>query len=201
MPQGPLIIVSGPSGSGKSTVIGRLLAEGGLPLRKSVSATTRDPRPGEVDGQNYHFWTRDRFLKELRDGAFLEHAEVHGQLYGTLRREVDPYLARGTGVVLDIDVQGAGQLRKLYPGAVTVFLRTSRFEDYERRLRARHTESEAAIARRLETARAELARAGEYRHEVLNDDLGDAVARLRALAAQAFLTELARPPGPRPAGG
>jgi guanylate kinase len=188
MAQGPLIIVSGPSGSGKSTVIRRLLEGGGLPLRKSVSATTRPPRPGERDGVEYHFWTRDRFLEGLRAGEFLEHAEVHGNLYGTLRSEVDPCRAAGTGVLLDIDVQGAEQLRRLYPDAVTVFLRTSRFEEYERRLRLRHTEGEEAIARRLRTARAELARAGEYRHEVLNDDLDDAVARLRGLAAQAFLT-------------
>src|SRR5205809_3719473 len=107
MPRGPLIILSGPSGSGKSTVIQRLLADPPGPLRLSVSATTRPPRPGEVDGRDYYFWTRDRFEAELRAGAFLEHAVVHGaNYYGTLRSEVEPDLERGTGVILDIDVQG-----------------------------------------------------------------------------------------------
>ncbi|MEF5008149.1 guanylate kinase, partial [Escherichia coli] len=93
--------VSGPSASGKSTVIRRLLAEGSLPLRLSVSATTRAPRPGERDGVEYYFWTPERFREQVRAGAFLEWAEVHGQSYGTLRDEVDPYRARGVGVLLD----------------------------------------------------------------------------------------------------
>src|SRR5919201_1600095 len=108
----------------------------------------RAERQRQVDRVHYHFWTRDRFLDAVRAGAFLEHAPVHGELYGTLRSEVDPRRARGEGVILDIDVKGAEQLRRLYPDCVTVFLRTSRFEDYERRLRLRHTEDEAAIARR-----------------------------------------------------
>src|SRR5215510_9512995 len=115
MSKGPLIILSGPSGVGKSTVVGRLLAGGDPPLRLSVSATTRPRRPGEVDGVHYHFWTRERFAKELAAGAFLEHAEVHDQLYGTPRAEVDPYRERGMGVILDIDVQGAASIRRLYP--------------------------------------------------------------------------------------
>src|SRR5262249_8981151 len=92
---GPLIIVSGPSGSGKSTVISRVLGESGLPLRVSVSATTRRPRPGERDGVHYHFWTRERFLDQVQAGAFLEWAEVHGNCYGTPRAEVDPFRRRG----------------------------------------------------------------------------------------------------------
>src|SRR5262245_39798963 len=108
MTRGPLVILSGPSGSGKSTVIRRLLADPPGPLRLSVSATTRRPRPGERDGVDYHFWTRERFEQELAAGAFLEHAIVHGEhRYGTLRAEVEPFLRDGTGVILDIDVQGA----------------------------------------------------------------------------------------------
>src|SRR5262245_19748547 len=107
MALGPLIILSGPSGSGKSTVIRRLLAEAGLPLRLSVSATTRAKRPGEQEGVDYYYWTRERFAEQAADGAFLEWAEYAGNLYGTPRSEVDGYRARGVGVILDIEVKGA----------------------------------------------------------------------------------------------
>jgi guanylate kinase len=186
MKKGPLIIVSGPSGSGKSTVIGRVLAEGSLPLHLSVSATTRPRRKGEIDGVHYHFWTREEFEAHLAAGAFLEFAEVHGNLYGTLRSEVDDYRARGQGVLLDIDVQGAAAVRRLYPECVSIFLCTSGWEAYEQRLRRRGTEDEAAIARRLATARRELGRKGEFDHVVVNDDLDAAVARVRGLVAEAF---------------
>src|SRR5262245_40678099 len=184
--RGPLIILSGPSGSGKSTVIKRLLADPPGPLRLSVSATTRPPRPGEIDGVDYHFWTRERFEAELAAGAFLEHAVVHGtHYYGTLRSEVGPYLERGIGVVLDIDVQGAGQVRAVCPNHVSVFLYTP-LEELERRLRRRGTESDAVIRRRLETARAELAQRERYSYQIVNDDLATAAAELRAVVARAF---------------
>jgi guanylate kinase len=184
--KGPLIIVSGPSGSGKSTVIGRVLADRGLPLHLSVSATTRGKRRGEVDGVHYHFWTREEFEAQLAAGAFLEFAEVHGNLYGTLRSEVDAYRAAGLGVILDIDVQGAAAVRQLYPESVSIFLCTACWEAYEKRLRQRGTEDEAAIARRLATARRELKHKGEFDHVVLNDDLDAAVAQVRGLVAGAF---------------
>ena len=190
MAQGPLIILSGPAGAGKSTVIRRLLAESGLPLRLSVSATTRPPRPGEKEGVDYYFWTRERFVQQVAAGAFLEWAEVHGSnLYGTLRSEVDGYRAKGLGVLLDIDVKGAEQVRRSSPDNVSIFLRAPSWEVYEQRLRKRHTESEESIARRLVTARAELARQGEYDHVVVNDDLAAAVARLRGLIAPYFTSE------------
>jgi guanylate kinase len=187
MTQGPLIILSGPSASGKSTVVQRLLAAGDLPLRQTVSATTRAPRPGEVDGVSYHFWDRARFAPEVQAGAFLEWAEVHGNCYGTLRSEVDGPRARGLGVILVIDVQGAARVRALCPDAVSVFVRTAAFETLERRLRARGSgEDEATIARRIANARLELERTGEYDHVIFNDDLETAVAQLRALVARLF---------------
>jgi guanylate kinase len=187
MSKAPLIILAGPSGSGKSTVIARLLKDSRLPLHLSISATTRLRRDSERDGVHYHFWDRERFQSQREAGAFLEWAEVHGQWYGTLRSEVDDYRARGIGVVLDIDVQGAAQVRRLYPEAVSIFLRTSTWEEYERRLRLRGTENEAAIARRLATARRELERIGEFEHIVVNDNLDVAVARVRELIEKAFL--------------
>jgi guanylate kinase len=184
--KGPLIILSGPSGSGKSTVITRLLAAKDLPLRLSVSVTTRAPRPGEEDGKDYHFWPRERFEKEKQAGAFLEWAEVFGNYYGTLRREVEPYRGQGMGVILDIDVQGAAQVRSKCPDAVTVFLRAPSLEVYERRLRKRGTESEAAIQKRLAGARRELEHAGEYLYQVVNDDLETAVTQLGAIVRQSM---------------
>src|SRR3989442_12878512 len=123
MPRGPLIILSGPSGSGKTTVIQRLLADPPGPLRLSVSATTRPPRPDEREGVDYYFWTRDEFERRLTAGEVLEHAVVHGaNYYGALRAEVQPHLAAGRGVILDIDVQGAEQVRRQYPGQRAIFL-------------------------------------------------------------------------------
>jgi guanylate kinase len=177
----PLVIVSGPSGSGKSTVIQRLLADPSLPLHLSVSATTRSPRTGEQDGREYHFWTRDRFEKACSEGQFLEWAEVHGNYYGTLRSEVDSYRQQGRIVVLDVDVQGAKQIRAKSPDAVTVFLLAPSLEVLEQRLRDRGTEVEASIQRRLATARSELAHAGEYQYQVINDRLENAVAQLGAI--------------------
>ncbi len=184
--KGPLIILSGPSGSGKSTVIRRLLAAGDLPLRLSVSATTRPPRPGERDGEHYWFWPRAQFEKERDAGGFLEWAEVYGNYYGTLRREVEPVRAQGRGVLLDIDTKGWEQVKRLCPEAVSIFLRTSSLETYEKRLRERGTESEEALQRRLAGARAELARAPEYDYQVINDDLDSAVAQLRTVVARLF---------------
>jgi guanylate kinase len=184
MSKGPLIILSGPSGSGKSTVLQRLLRRSGPRLRLSVSATTRPPRPGEADGVAYHFWTRERFEQAIQDRAFLEWAQVHGNYYGTLRAEVDPYREQGVGVILDIDVQGAAQVRQQYSDSVTIFLRAPSWETYEQRLRARGSETEEAIRRRLETARRELEHMGEYQYVVVNDDLETATAELHRIVQQ-----------------
>src|SRR5437764_14115769 len=134
---GPLIILSGPAGSGKSTIIRRLLEEKTWPLRLSVSVTTRAPRPTEVEGVHYYFRTKEVFRAAAEAGEFLEWAEVFGNYYGTLRNEVQPYRLHGQGVLLDIDVKGWEQVRQKCPDAVSIFVRTSSMETYEKRLRDR----------------------------------------------------------------
>jgi guanylate kinase len=185
MANAPLIILAGPSGSGKSTIIARLLKESGLPLRLSVSATTRPPRDYEQDGVHYYFWTREQFEKQLQAGAFLEWATVHGHWYGTLRSEVEDALTRGIGVLLDIDVQGAAQVRTQYPDCLSFFIRTSSWEEYERRLQKRG-ENRENINRRLATARRELQRMHEFDHVIINEDLELAVAQVRKWIEPAF---------------
>lgn len=183
---GPLIIVSGPSGVGKSSLIRDLLDDPPRPLRLSVSATTRKPRPGERDGIDYHFWTPERFAAGVAAREFLEHAIVHGQHYGTLRSEVEPFRQSGIGVVLDIDVQGAELVRAVEPEHTSVFIRAPSIEDYERRLRKRASEAEADIQRRLARARAELDLAPTYSYQIVNDDLAKAVAELRAIVVGSY---------------
>jgi guanylate kinase len=183
---GPLVVLSGPAGSGKSTLIRRLLEAETWPLRLSVSVTTRAPRRGEAEGVHYYFTTREAFRAEIDAGAFLEWAEVFGNYYGTLQREVDPYRRREIGVLLDIDVNGWEQVRQKCPEAVSIFVRTSSMETYEERLRARKTETEASLKRRVEGARLEVARAGEYQHQVINDDLDTALASLREILNPLF---------------
>ena len=178
--------MSGPSGSGKTTLVRQLVHEPPWPLRLSISATTRKKRAREIDGVHYHFWTRERFDAEVAAGAFLEWADNFGSCYGTLRSEVDPYRAAGTGVLLEIDVKGWAQVRAKVPDATAIFIRTSSLEVLERRLRERHTESEEAIQRRLAGARAELAEAHNYHRQVVNDDLAGAQAELRTIIASLF---------------
>ena len=178
-----VLVLSGPSGTGKSTVVRELAATCEEPVRPCVSATTRPPRAGEEDGRDYHFLSNDEFHRRRDAGEFLETAEVHGRgyWYGTPWGEVDAAVAAGAWALLEIDVTGCKTVLGRYPDAVTVFLTTSTEDEFVRRLRARGTESEADIARRLETAQAELREADGYRHRVYNDDLPAAVARLCAL--------------------
>jgi guanylate kinase len=143
----------------------------------SVSATTRQPRPGELDHQDYHFLTPEEFVRRRDRGDFLECAEVYnrGVWYGTLESEVGPRLAAGKWVVLEIDVEGTRSVLKRYPNALTIFVRPESIDELERRLRARGTESEAALQRRLEVARGELAAADIYRYQVTNQNVDRAV--------------------------
>ena len=182
-PPGPLIVVAGPSGVGKSTLVEALLKSTDLPLRRAVTATTRPPRPGETAGVDYHYWTADEFRAAIDAGEMLEYAVVHGaDFYGTPRREVEPHRAAGGAVVLVIDVQGAENVRRLDPGGhLSVFVLPPREAALEARLRGRGSEDEARVQRRLQTARAELARAGEFDARIVNDDLAEAVAALEAV--------------------
>jgi guanylate kinase len=177
---GKLVIISGPSGAGKSTVLKRVLAECSLPLELSVSATTRSPRPGETDGVEYYFLTKKGFLLRCEKGEFLEWKEVFGQgdYYGTLRETVTAGLAAGKWVVLEIDVEGAMMVLKTYPDAITFFLHPGSAEELERRLRDRGTETEDSIQRRLEVARREMSCLNQYKYEVVNDTIDQAVKNI-----------------------
>ena len=178
---GMILILSGPSGSGKSSIYKAAIGDlGGIEF--SVSCTTRRPRPGEVDGRDYYFITREKFDALVAENAFAEHAEVHGNCYGTLKSELLGRVRRGIDVLLDIDVQGAAQLRALCSDSSEfceacefIFIMPPSFEELERRLRARGTETEESILRRLANAKGEMEHAHEYDHIIVNDDLARAV--------------------------
>ena len=170
-----LIIISGPSGAGKSTVVRELLDSCPLPLALSVSATTRAPRRGEIEGEDYFFLTAQQFAMRRGAGEFLERKEYAGNWYGTLQSQVANGHAPGKRVVLEIDVEGTLAVLEREPEALTIFVHSGSVEELERRLRARNTESEEALARRLAVAQRELAQQHRYRHQVINRDVRQAV--------------------------
>jgi guanylate kinase len=180
---GRLVVVSGPSGVGKTSVMREVYRTSRVPLVRSVSATTRPPRPDETDGVDYHFLTNEEFASRRQRGDFIECFEVFGQTYwyGTLWSEVTTGLNAGKWVVLEIDVQGAMAVIERFPAAITIFLRPGSHEELECRLRGRGTETEKAIERRLAQADHELAQACRYKYQVINDNMDLAVRDVREI--------------------
>lgn len=178
--RGSVIVISAPSGSGKSTLVKRLIAT--LPgLVFSVSYTTRPPRQGEKNGRDYFFVSRERFLRMVDSGKFVEWADVFGHLYGTSEQQIRAAQEAGQDIVLDIDVQGHRQVRKRLPEAVSVFVLPPSFRELEGRLRHRHSDSPEVIKKRLDTAREEITHWPEYDYLVVNDRLPAATRALRAV--------------------
>ena len=178
--EGMLIVLSGPSGSGKGTIIKSLLS-----MREdtvlSISMTTRAPRPGEQDGVHYFFRTREEFEDTIRKDGFLEYAEYNGEYYGTPEAPIRRWLNEGKNVILEIEVQGAEKVMNHRSDLVSIFITIPSFEELERRLRDRATETEEKIRRRMATAQMELSRAFRYQYVVLNDEVEKAVARINTI--------------------
>ena len=178
--KGLLIVISAPSGTGKTTLTHMLLKE--FPdMEFSVSYTTRKPRPGEVNGKDYFFVDRETFERMIEEGDFLEWAEVYGNLYGTSKSQVLKALNEGKDILLDIDTQGALQVKKNFPEAVLIFILPPSFKELERRLRSRGTDDEETIERRLKIARVEVERAPLYDYIVVNDRLEKAYEKLKSI--------------------
>jgi guanylate kinase len=178
--KGLLFVITAPSGAGKSSLIDALL-KSDPSLRLSISYTTRAPRPGEANGREYHFVDEATFRAMLERGEFLESAEVHGNRYGTSQAVVERLLASGADSLLEIDWQGAQQVRRLVPGCIGIFILPPSIEELERRMRARAQDSEAVIRRRLANAADEIAHAAEFEYAIINKEFQTALEDLRAI--------------------
>lgn len=174
--RGKLIIVSGPSGSGKSTVTKIVKDKLNIPL--SISATTRNPRDGEIDGKDYFFLSKEEFKNKIANDEFYEYAEVHGNYYGTLKKTVEENLNKGLNVILEIDVQGALIAKEKKKDAILVFFRTKDMDILEKRLRDRKTDSEEVIQTRLKNAETELKYEDKYNYTIINENLDDSIQEL-----------------------
>lgn len=180
--RGLLIVVSGASGTGKGTVCKKILAD--MPeVAYSISATTRLPRPGEVDGKEYYFLNRDEFKTWIADEKFLEYAEVYGNFYGTPLNKIEERLNRGEDILLEIDVQGALNVKRKCPEGVYIFLLPPTIEELKRRIEGRGTETPESLARRLANAVAEINIGREYDYVVVNDSVDNAAAQIKAILA------------------
>ncbi|HXM78594.1 MAG TPA: guanylate kinase [Thermoanaerobaculia bacterium] len=187
--RGDLFIVSSPSGGGKTTLIRRLLADPpGEPLHFAVSHTTRPMRAGETEGREYHFTSVSEFQRMVERDEFLEHNNVHDNIYGTSKAEVLPHLAAGEDVVLDIDVQGARDVRRAYPDAIMIFIAPSSQPELQRRLRLRGLDGEEIIRKRLINAAREIREALDYQYLIVNDDLDRATLELQSIVRARRLT-------------
>ncbi len=180
--RGSLYVISAPSGAGKNALLGEVRRRE-TRIASTVSATTRAPRPGERNGVDYYFLDRETFKHRVAAGDFAEWAEVHGNLYGTLRSELNRCLATGSDVILELDVQGMRSLKSLYPGVETVFLAPPSMEELERRLRSRGTNDEADIALRMRNAGTEMAASSEFDCIIVNDTIDRAAAEMVELLA------------------
>jgi guanylate kinase len=188
---GRLFVITAPSGAGKTSLIDALV-RADPSLKLSISYTTRAPRPGEKDGVDYHFVDEPAFLGMQQRGEFLESAEVHGYRYGTSRKVITEALARGEDLILEIDWQGARQVRGIYPECVGIFILPPSIEELERRMRARGQDADAVIRRRLDNARGEMEHAGEFHYAIINKDFDTARQELAAIIQK----ERAKPHGP-----
>jgi guanylate kinase len=189
--RGKLFVITAPSGAGKTSLIDAVMRDDPT-LSVSVSYTTRQPRPGEKNGVDYHFVDRPAFEAMERRGEFLESAEVHGNRYGTSRQVILDAVERGEDLILEIDWQGAQQVRRLYPGCIGIFILPPSIEELERRMRARGQDSEEVIRHRLQNAREELGHAGEFKYAIINKDFETARHEL----AEILRKERTNPHGP-----
>jgi len=183
---GNLFILSAPSGAGKTSLVSALL-ESNKHIALSVSYTTRAPRPGEIDGKDYHFVSREKFLEMAKHGDFLESAEVYGNLYGTSQPWIEKELVSGRDILLEIDWQGAEQVRRLMPHAISIFILPPSLSALETRLKGRAQDSAEVIARRLQAAREDISHVAEFDYVIINDKLDMALLQLNAIVVAAGL--------------
>ena len=177
IPNGTLYIVSAPSGAGKTSLLKAVRAQL-AELKVAISHTTRDLRPGEIDGEHYHFVSKDKFKQMQEAVSFIEDAEVFGNFYGTSKQSVNSQLDVGNSVVLEIDWQGAQQVRKIYPQATSIFILPPSVQELENRLRARGQDSDEVILGRMNQAQSEISHYDEYQYLIINDDLDEAIQAL-----------------------
>ena len=191
---GNLFIISAPSGAGKTSMVSALLRSN-RQIALSISYTTRAPRPGETDGKEYHFVSRDKFLQMAQQGDFLESAEVYGNLYGTSQSWIEKQLASGRDILLEIDWQGAAQVRKLMPQAISIFILPPSLAALESHLNGRGQDSAEVIARRLQASQEDISHVAEFDYVIINDKLDEALRQLDAVITAAGLrrdSQLAR---------
>ena len=180
MTKGKLFVISGPSGAGKGTICKEVL-DGERNIKMSVSMTTRAPRDGEIDKVHYHFVDHEKFLTVIEDDGFLEHANVYGNFYGTPKKQVMEWLEQGIDVILEIDVQGALQVKKTYPEGVFIFILPPSIEELKKRIMGRGSETEETMARRLGAALREISCIDQYDYRVINEDLDTAIGCVRSI--------------------